>query len=84
MGSSRRVRWTRRLPRNDLRLMIRPNTGTSVACYKSVEAADLHGPRGNLHHADRNQGYRSENERTERTMHEKRLTVKTGAGCRTK
>jgi hypothetical protein len=64
------LRRTRRLPRNNLRLMIRPNTRTSVACYKAVEAAYFDGPHRSLHHVDNNQGYRCVNERKERTMHE--------------
>ena len=79
-----RVRWTGRLPRNDLGFVIRPNTGRSVAGYKPIEATDFCGPHRKLYHLDRNQGYRYDNEGTRRTMHEGRLIVKTGAGCRTK
>jgi hypothetical protein len=79
MGSgSSSMRMTGWLPRNNLRLVIRPNTRASVAGYKAVEAAYFQGPQGKVHHVDDNQGCRCRNERIERTMHVKRLTVKLG------
>lgn len=61
-SSSMSLRRTRRLPRNNLRLLLRPNTRTSVACYKAIEAAYFQGPHWSLHHIDNNKGYRCVNE----------------------
>lgn len=46
-----------RLPSNDMRFILWPNTRTSVASYKSPKATDFDDPHGDWCHLDDDWGY---------------------------